>query len=100
MSPSNATHTADTAPFPPLAQDLKELRSSVRTGLHDTAQTGRQALHAVGDAAAHTAQNLRSSAMEARDKAAHCIAERPFTSVAIAAGIGALVGAAIMFRRR
>lgn len=98
MSPSNTTHSTDAAH--PLSRDLSDLRTSVRTGLHDTAQTGRQALHAVGDAAAHTARNLRSSAMEARDKAAHCIAERPFTSVAIAAGIGALVGAAIMFRRR
>lgn len=83
-----------------IADEVAELKDTFRSGVHDTTDSGKRVVHAVSTAAAQTVRSMKSSATRSAEKAASCIAERPFTAVAIALGIGAVVGAGLMWRRR
>lgn len=81
--------------------EIAELRETVRTGLHDTSEGGVRVLRAAGASAKDLAEGAREAALRTRERVGNTIAERPFTSVAIAAGVGAtLMGLAMMLRRR
>lgn len=95
-NPARETHDGHLS----VQQEMAGLRDTFRHSLHDTADSGKRVISAVGSATASTARGLQHSALDARDKAASCISQRPFTSVAIAMGIGALLGAGLMWRRR
>jgi ElaB/YqjD/DUF883 family membrane-anchored ribosome-binding protein len=81
--------------------EIAELRDTVRTGLHDTSEGGVRVLRAAGATAMELADGAKEKALRTRERVGNTIAERPFTSVAIAAGAGAaLMGIAMMLRRR
>jgi ElaB/YqjD/DUF883 family membrane-anchored ribosome-binding protein len=82
-----------------VGDELADLKESVSTGVQDAAEGGKRVLRAATSAAARTASSVRKSAVQARDRVGQTISERPFTSVAIAAGVGALIGAALLSRR-
>lgn len=83
-----------------VSEGLADLKDTVRTGVHDSAESGKKVIQAAGGAALHVASGFGKSARQARDHVGRTISERPFTSVALAAGIGALVFAAMTWRRR
>jgi ElaB/YqjD/DUF883 family membrane-anchored ribosome-binding protein len=83
-----------------VTEEISELKDTVRTGLHDTAEGGKRVMSAVGAAANDTVKGLRTSATQVRDSAATQIADRPFTSIAIAFGVGALLGAGLMWKMK
>ena len=81
--------------------EISELRDTVRTGLHDTSEGGARVLRAAGATAKELAGGAKDTALRTRERVGTTISDRPFTSVAIAAGVGAaLMGLAIMWRRR
>ena len=74
---------------------------TVRTGLKDTSDGGVRVARAARASAMELAGGAKEKALQARETIGSSIAERPFTSVAIAAGVGAaLMGLALMWKRR
>ena len=55
---------------------------------------------ASAEAARHAALSAKQKATEARDRVGESISDRPFTSVAIAAGVGAAVMALVLMLRK
>jgi len=83
-----------------VSDGLAELKDTVRTGVHDTTESGKRVIHAASNAAMDAATGLGKSARHTRDRIGESISERPFASIAIAAGVGAWLVAAMMWKRR
>jgi ElaB/YqjD/DUF883 family membrane-anchored ribosome-binding protein len=88
------------SPVSAIRDQLSELKDTVRSGVQDAADSGRKVIQTVRAAAADTASDLGDSAVRARNTLGQKISDRPFTSIAIAAGVGAALGAVWMWRRR
>lgn len=85
---------------PSMRDEIDGLKETVRTGVHDAVEGGLQVAHTAGVVAKKKVAEVRRSAMDTRDTVAEKIMERPFTAVAIAAGVGAIVGVALMCKAR
>ncbi len=74
---------------------LKNTVSDVAEGVVQTAHSGlRHARKQIED----TARSVEESGLKARDSISDMVVERPLTSIAIAAGVGAVFGA-LLWRR-
>lgn len=84
--------------------ELGNLRDTVKDGVGEAADSGTRVLRAAGSVAADLATDMRDDVQERfvkqRDRLGDAIAERPFTSIAIAAGAGAAIMALAMLARR
>ncbi len=101
MSSATHTHTRhNNGKMGSVSDELSDLKDTVRSGVHDSTESGKRVVQAAGAAAINTVSGLHKSAMRTRDQVGRSISERPFTAVAIAAGVGALLGAGLMWRRR
>jgi ElaB/YqjD/DUF883 family membrane-anchored ribosome-binding protein len=80
------------------------LRDEVRAMASDAAEHGRNIVGAAKNAAAGTVTDVRDAVKERADdyaqQARDMITASPIKAVAIAAGVGALVGGYILFGRR
>ena len=84
-----------------IRDELAGFKQTVGEGVQDASASGKRVLQAAGSAARDVAGSARDAAYQARDRTSRLIAERPFTSVAIALGAGALfMGAVMMLRGR
>lgn len=80
--------------------DLTTLNGALRSGVHDAVESGRKVVGAASATATDLARGAREAAYDARERVGRTISDRPYTSVAVAAGVGAVLGAFLMFRRR
>ena len=84
-----------------IQDEISDLHETVRTGLKDTSDGGVRVARAARASAMELAGGAKEKALQTRETIGSSIAERPFTSVAIAAGVGAaLMGLALMWKRR
>jgi ElaB/YqjD/DUF883 family membrane-anchored ribosome-binding protein len=84
-----------------IRDEITDLKDSIQHGAKDAADHGRRVALAAGSAAQDAAVGLRDTALRTHQRARKTIAQRPYTSVAIAAGAGAaLMALAMMWRRR
>lgn len=81
-------------------EDLTTLNGALRTGMHDAVESGRKVVGAASATATDLARTAREAAYDARDRVGQTISDRPYTSVAVAAGLGAALGMVMMLRRR
>jgi ElaB/YqjD/DUF883 family membrane-anchored ribosome-binding protein len=82
-------------------EEIAELKDTMQASAQDAVQHSRRLARATTVAAKDAAVGLRDSALQARDQFSQTIAERPFTSVLIAAAAGAgIMGLAMMWRRK
>lgn len=89
---SRHSHSSDHGTFP-------EVKSAVRNGVQELAEHGRDMAQSVKSAASDTFDGLRKDAVAQTEQLSKVIAARPLTSMAVAAGAGALLAAAFMWRR-
>lgn len=80
--------------------DLASLNGALRTGVHGAVESGRRVMDAASTTASDLARTARDAAYDTRERVGRTISDRPYTSVAVAAGVGAVLGAFLMFRRR
>ena len=88
-----------------LKDEITSLRDNVKEGVQTISENGVRVAKSAGTAARATLGQLAQSGgkrvMAATDSARNAIAQRPLTSVSIAAAAGALcAGAYLMLRRR
>ena len=101
--PSNSVHTQTQqhdGTLSAVRDELLGLKDTVRSGVQDTTEGGRRVVQAAKTAAVKTVSSLGDTVVQARDSVGQTISDRPFTAIAIAAGVGALLGAGLMWRRR
>jgi ElaB/YqjD/DUF883 family membrane-anchored ribosome-binding protein len=81
--------------------DLTTLNGALRTGMHDAVESGRKVVDAASATATDLARSARDAAYDTRERIGRTISDRPYTSVAVAAGLGAAaLGVMMMLRRR
>ncbi len=84
-----------------VTDEVAQLRDNAKRSLHDAADGGMRVAQSAVAATKQAATDAQASALKTRDRLGDAIAERPFTSVAIALGAGALLmGLGMMWRRR
>lgn len=94
-----------TKEFADLKAELATLKKNIADGVHTLGDNGarlsRSAKTAARATVGHLAEDGAKRMQAATESARGAIAERPFTSVSIAAGVGAVFAASYMlFRRR
>ncbi len=84
-----------------VANEVSDLNETLQSSVRDITTHGKRTAQAAGVATKDAVTILRDSALDVRDRVGKSVAERPFTSIAVAAAAGAAVmGLAMMWRRR
>jgi ElaB/YqjD/DUF883 family membrane-anchored ribosome-binding protein len=100
---SNATQSharQSNGKMPNMRDEIDGLKDTVKTGVQDVVEGGLGVVQAAGTVAKKKVADVRRQAADTRDTMAEYISDRPFTSVAIAAGVGAALGMMLMCRRK
>ena len=82
---------------PDLATDIRQLREDISKLTEHLMETGNRSMWRARRAAMEGADQLRDSAEEWQSDMAQAVREKPFTALALAAGVGWLV--AMIMRR-
>ena len=88
----NQTTTARTSSMASTAHDQVDRIDGVANAVKDVTHAGIDKVEQAAASVQSAAKQATVAAKAATDKLAACIEERPFTSVVIALGVGALVG--------
>ncbi|MDB5295113.1 MAG: hypothetical protein JWO31_1096 [Phycisphaerales bacterium] len=82
------------------ANSVAELRVSAQDVMQDAGSRGRRYVDRAGRQASHAYDVARDRTTEGAEQAWDFVRSRPYTSIAIAAGLGVLVGGLLWARSR